>query len=81
MKELVKPSDRFRYYSYVLTYMDNILVMHYDAMTPLNAINYYFKMKPESMGDPNIYLGVKLCKCTMLNGVMCWSLSSRKYVQ
>ena len=55
--------------------------MHYDAMTPLNAINYYFKMKPESMGDLNIYLGGKLIKCTMANGVVCWSLPASKYAQ
>ena len=37
-------------------------------------------MKPESMGYPDIYLGGKLLKFTMNNGVNCWSLSASKYV-
>ena len=81
MKEVVRPIDGFRYYSYILTYVDDILVMHHDKTMPLNAINIYLKMKPESMGDPDIYLDDKLHKCTMSNGVVCWSLSDIKYVQ
>ena len=41
-------------------YVDDILVMHHDAMALLNTINHSLKMKPESMGDPDIYLGGKL---------------------
>ena len=55
--------------------------MHHAAMTPLNAINHFFKIKLESMGDPDIYLGGKLRICFMTNGVECWSLSASKYVQ
>ena len=50
-------------------------------MNPLHQINHFFKMNPESMGDPDIYLGGKLRKCTMNNGVECWSMSASKYVQ
>ena len=69
MIETVRPEDGFRYYSYVLIYVDDIPVMHHDSMTLLNQINNFFKMKPESMGDPDIYLGGKLRKFTMNNGV------------
>ena len=81
MNEVVRPTNGLRYYFYVLTYVADILVMHHDAMTPLNAINHFFKMKPESMGDPGIYLGGKLRICVMANGVECWSLSASKYIQ
>ena len=55
--------------------------MYHDEMTPLNAINHFFKMKPESMGDPDIYLGGKFRICVMKNGVECWYLSASKYAQ
>ena len=29
-------------------------------MTTLKLIDKYFKLKPESMGDPDMYLGAKL---------------------
>ena len=81
MKPSTRPADGVRYYSYVLTYVDNILVMHHDAMTTLDQINHFFNMNPDSMGDPDIYLGGNLRKCKMNNEVECWSLSASKYVQ
>ena len=44
-------------------------------------IDKYFKMKEGSIGDPDIYLGDKLRKNTLPNGVEAWSTSPRKYVQ
>jgi len=38
-------------------------------------------MKAGSIGDPDIYLGLKLCKVTLDNGVTAWALSLSKYVQ
>ena len=81
MKPAVPPGDGFRYYPYVLTYVDEILVMHNDAMTTLNQTNHFFKMNPESMGDLDIYLGGKLRLFMMNNGVERWSLLSSKCMQ
>ena len=33
------------------------------------------------MGDPDIYLGSKLCKVHLDNGVFAWGISLAKYVQ
>jgi hypothetical protein len=38
-------------------------------------------MKPGSIGDPNFYLGAKLKRTTLGNGVVAWGLSASKYVQ
>jgi hypothetical protein len=59
-KPMVRPDDGFKYYAYMLCYVDNILSVHHDAMTALKELDYYFKMKPGSIGDPDIYLGGKL---------------------
>ena len=52
--------DRDKYYSYILCYVDDVLVVHHDTMTNLMKIDKYFKLKPSSIGDPDIYLGAKL---------------------
>jgi hypothetical protein len=40
-KAETKPTDNFRYYAYILCYVDDILVMHYNPMTILDRINGY----------------------------------------
>ena len=50
-------------------------------MTTLMKIDKYFKLKPSSIGDPDIYLGAKLKYTRAENGVWCWTLSPSKYVQ
>jgi len=68
------------YYSYILCYVDDILVIHHDAMTTMTKIDKYFTMKPSSIGDPDIYLGAKLRYHQAPNGVYCWTMSPSKYV-
>jgi hypothetical protein len=38
-------------------------------------------LKPGSIGDPDIYLGGKLRKVTLPNGVEAWGISPSKYIQ
>ena len=47
----------------------------------MNRIDSYFKLKPSSIGDPDIYLGAKVKKMTLANGTWCWYLIPSKYVQ
>ena len=54
---------------YILLYVDGILAIHHNAMWFLNAIDKYFTIKPKSKGDPDIYLGAKLQKVRMDNGI------------
>ena len=61
--------DVYSYYSYILWYVDDILIIHYDTMTMLKKIDKYFKLKPDSIGDPNTYLGSKL-RCHRTNNGM-----------
>ena len=81
IKSETEPSTGFQYYSYVLIYVNDILAIHHDAMWCLNAIDKYFTIKPESMGDPDLYLGAKLRKVWMNNGVDAWAMSPAKYVK
>jgi hypothetical protein len=47
----------------------------------LAQIDKYFKMKPGSIMEPIFYLGAKLKKTVIPNGVVDWGMSSSKYVQ
>ena len=64
-----------------MCYVDNILVVHHNSMTMLNNIDKYFKLKTNSIGYPDIYLGANLTYHRPNNGVYKWLLSPFKYVR
>ena len=73
-------ADGTSYYSYILCYVDDVLVVHDDAQPVLDRIDKFMKLKPGS-SDPDMYLGAKLKKVTLANDVIAWSISPSKYVQ
>ena len=80
-KEDVHPGPKGeRYYRYILLYCDDCLSIGIDAAGELEKLDYYFQMKPGSIADPDVYLGNKLKLTTLGDGVVCWGLSSSKYV-
>ena len=81
MKRMVRPDDGFEYYAYVLLYVDDVLAISHDSEITIREIDKFFPMKDGSVGDPDIYLGAKLRKVNLNNGVWAWSLSPSKYVQ
>ena len=85
MDEIESGPEGKRYYSYILCYVDDILVIDHDAMTVLGEINRFLPLKPDSVGDPSIYLGAKLSTVEMSDDdgrpVTAWAMSLSKYVQ
>jgi len=75
------PDTGESYYRYILTYVDDILCCGVAPLEELKKLDHYFQMKPGSMTDPDIYLGNKMKPTILENGVICWGLSSSKYVQ
>ena len=80
-KSMVRPEDNFKYYAYMLLYVNDCLAIHHDAETALTELDNCFAMKKGSMGDPDIYLGAKLRSVELNNGVEAWSMSPAKYVK
>jgi hypothetical protein len=77
----MRPDNNFKYYSYILCYVgDIVLVVHHNAMSILAQINSYVPLKPSSVGEPDIYLGTKLRQTRITNGVWAWRLSPSRYV-
>jgi hypothetical protein len=80
-KAMIRPEDGFRYYGYILLYVDDCLCINHDAEHALRELDKYFPMKAGSIGDPDIYLGAKLRKVKLDNGVESWAMSPSKYVK
>jgi hypothetical protein len=81
MKAETHPDDGVLYWAYILIYVDDILCVHHDPGSPLAKLDEYFKMKEGSIQVSTFYLGAKLKKTVLPNGVVTWGMSSSKYVQ
>ena len=81
MRPAIK-SDGNTYYEYILLYVDDALVVSENAESILcNELGRYFHFKEELIGPPTVYLGGRVCKVQLENGVLAWSFSSSQYVQ
>ena len=81
MRAAIK-SDGNTYYEYILLYVDNALAVSENAESILqNELRRYFHLKEESIGLPTVYLGGRVRKVQLENGVWAWSFSLSQYVQ
>lgn len=85
LKRFTNPKGE-QYYGYLLLYVDDALCINHDAEKELHRLDKYFSMKPNSIGDPDIYLGGRISEQTLVDnegdeGQQAWSLSAHKYVQ
>ena len=55
------------------------MVIHHAADTALHELDRFFKMNSGSIVDPNMYLGAKLRKVVLENGVEAWANNTLKY--
>ena len=76
----VRKEDKYKYYSYVILYVDDCLCIHHSAEEDLIKIETFFKMKAGSIGDPDIYFGSTVKPMKMNNGVKAWAIIPSKYV-
>ena len=69
MNPMVRPDDGFNYYAHVLIYVDDVMVIRHNVESGIRRIDKYFKLKQSLIGDLDIYLGSKLIKIRLKNGV------------
>ena len=75
MRKAVK-SDGIKYWEYILLYVDDALVVSkHDERILCKEIEKYLEMKKNFIGTPSIYLGDKVNKVVMNNGVEASSFS------
>ena len=81
MRPAIK-SDGTKVYDYVLLYVDDALVVSENAESILrNELGRYFELKEESIGPPDHYIGGRVRKVQLENGVYAWAFRSSQYVQ
>ena len=76
-----KKDNGTEYYEYILLYVDDCLVVSEHPDQALNKLGKYFPLKPGSVGPPKLYLGGKLSRVDLPNGVKAWAVSASKYIQ
>ena len=74
-------SDGTKYYEYILVYVDDILAISSDTAPIMEEFSKLYRLKPESVGPPNRYLGADIGVQHSTAGVECWAMSSDSYVQ
>ena len=80
MKPITKANGE-RYYSYILNYVDDVLVISEEAGPILTWLGEYFKLKVGSVGPLANYLGTKLFLNRLPNVVVTRGMIHLQYVQ
>ena len=83
MRKAQRKDNGTPYWEYILLYCDDApLVVSMNGEKLLREeVRKYFVLKEKSIGPPTIYLGNKVSKVTLENGVDAWAFSSSQYVQ
>ncbi len=82
-----KPSVKengFKYYEYILVYVDDVLIISHNTAIHLEAIQAQYEFNPASIGPPSRYLGADVRKVTRPGdptGRKYWSLSANTCVK
>jgi hypothetical protein len=84
MRLKTKP-DGFKYWSYILMYTDNILVVDHEPQVIMDYLASQYTLKPGSVKEPDTYLGSQVSKF-YIDGAEdpekpLWAMSSEAYVK
>ena len=71
----------FQYYSYILVYVDDILMIDKAPRRYMTMLESKFPVKPSSIEEPTIYLGANINKVYYPDGSYAWTMSSDSYVK
>jgi hypothetical protein len=74
--------DGFEYYSYILVYVDDILVISHDSKTIMSTIAKCFRLK-DGYAEPTRYLGATIQKWKIIGDEVAshWGHSAEEYVK
>ncbi|KAI2501802.1 Reverse transcriptase (RNA-dependent DNA polymerase) [Fragilaria crotonensis] len=76
--------DGFHYWSYVLVYTDDILVVDHEPQTVMDYLASRYTLKPGSVKEPDTYLGAQISKFYIDGApdpMNRWAMSSEAYVK
>ena len=76
--------DGFKYYEYILVYVDDVLIISHSPQQHLKRIKATYELNPASIGPPTRYLGADVERVTRPGdptGQEYWSFSAHTYVK
>ena len=79
IKRAVKPCGE-EYYAYMLTYVDDVLHIHFDPSLDMKRLNNIYRLK-DGVGSPKRYLGANIDKVQLQDGRTSWSMSCTDYLR
>ena len=77
LKPEIRSEEGVKYDPYLLLYANCILCIHHNADAELEWLRKSFPLMP-GFGKPDMYLGIKLDKTRLDNGVWAWAISPTK---
>ena len=83
LRAFAKPNG-FKYYEYILVYVDDVLIISHAPEEHLKVIQATYELNPASVGPPTRYLGADVEKVTRPGdptGQEYWSFSAHTYVK
>ena len=77
----IKP-DGTEYYSYLLVYVDDILVISLDPSKYMSSIQSMYRLKDDSIEKPTNYLGatIREWKFDEQPEKLCWAIGAKRYI-
>ena len=70
-----------KYYSYILVYVDDLLIIDKNPRRYMSQIQETFTVKPGSIEEPKTYLGADINKVYYSDGSYAWTMGSQTYVK
>ena len=70
----------FEYYSYILVYVDDLLIIDKAPKRFMDQVQQKFTVKPSSIEEPKSYLGADISKVYYNDGSYAWCMGSETYV-
>ena len=80
MRPAVK-DNVFKYWEYVLVYVDDVLCISDKPELTMAGIQRKFKLKDDKIEEPSMYLGASLSRMINAENKSCWAMSSDEYCQ
>ena len=65
----------------LLVYVDDILVFAQEPKVIMSALGQLYELTPESVKEPDLYLGANMEKVQLPSGKTEWATPSRRYVK
>lgn len=74
-------SDGSTHYEYILTYVDDCLVVSHDPQIIIDSLQNEYKYRLKDVGPPVRYLGAQIGKYEFSNGEYAWYMSAELYLK